>query len=588
MTVKSTNGTAEKPTGGVKVLSGDILKMGVFLEKNLIQHLIENRIELAKIDFNAVMISGYTLYDIPAEGGFSYLDAKAGNVCAVWKTCEPKYIVPPDTWRSAVAGSTSTVIRLDAGASSEVDFYVGMVFVGTSGVNNGLYNICTSYDKDTKYATFTKVWPGGAPAAGDTFTVGGSDVLAAADVTGRANPTFIFGIKLGNNNTIEKINLQVQIQYSGDINYLEKSIFYYCYWWAEIIGGMEEYIERTISNLKFYNSFVGATAFGLGRLKLDSFTIKNCTACKYSVQITFENPDMIDNVEFGAKNNATGKKFIFNADTTIKNCKFYGITSYEFPIDFTGNNNNIRFENVYFDVEYPIWVRFYTMKTDNPSVIYCNTGTRFQGTIENYIIKVSSNGDGFIGNALKLDYDLLDFNNFIDLTADFDVEYRADSALLGLGGDMVNYTLRFKDEEVPDELKYFGPGYVNVVQREDYEDELLTNQKYIRNYLLYSDAGCSAQYLFQADENILILAEDESANKAVFCWFGNNLYPTVLSDVWDDRVYTITRVFQIWRQISKENIQNVFSDENTKRGISNSPMTGEVKFKSIDYEILFY
>jgi len=570
--------TAEKPQGAIKMLNGDTLKMKVFLENQLIIDELTNRRTNVTANYNAVMISGYSIYDIPAKGGFSYLDAESGKVCAVWKTCEPKYLDSPETRNTSGTPGTATVLNLDSGASGAVQYYQGMVFKCTSGVNNGKYNICTSYNNATKQATFTKPWPSGAPNPGDVFTVGGSDLLEAADITGRSDPTYIFGIKLGSNNMITKYNLQCRIYYpmSASLDFNEKAIFCFIEFKPESGGG-----NSTNTDIQFYNCII---KLGLGIWIFESFTFVN-TKVEHTAGINtdrFNNPDRIENCIFDGYT----KYFAFNSDFTFRNCYFYIWMS---AMEFTGNNYNIHFDNSYFhSLSGAVNVSFITMKANRTVNLYCNAAVNFSGTIEYYQIRVIGSALGFVEMNKAINWSLIDWNTFVELTAEYDPEYVADTTLLGKGADVVNYTMQFTSAEVPDELKYFGPGYVNVVQREDYEYDILVNQKYIKNFALYSDSGCTVSFPFQSDENFYILAEDGNGIKAVFCWYGNRLFPTILTEIWDDTVYTIKHIFQIWRQISKSGISEYYQDPDTKKGISNGILEGEVKFKNIDFEYLPY
>lgn len=90
------------------------------------------------------------------------------------------------TTRSATAqaGSTSTTLVLDAGASATTDFYVGEWTMLTGGTGSGQTRLCTAYNGTTKTATVTPAWAV-TPDATSTFAVLGVAGIGSLSSTER-------------------------------------------------------------------------------------------------------------------------------------------------------------------------------------------------------------------------------------------------------------------------------------------------------------------------------------------------------------------------------------------------------------------
>lgn len=122
---------------------------------------------------------GYEIYDIPAEGGLTYLSGKsAGKYLCVWKSLEPAYLDTPETGTvgfvesgTAQAGGVNS-IQLAATASSVDDFYNGMTIILTGGTGSGQTKTITDYTvvAPPKVATVDSNWST-IPDATTTYTI---------------------------------------------------------------------------------------------------------------------------------------------------------------------------------------------------------------------------------------------------------------------------------------------------------------------------------------------------------------------------------------------------------------------------------
>ncbi len=180
--------------------------------------------------------------------------------------------------------------------------------------------------------------------------------------------------------------------------------------------------------------------------------------------------------------------------------------------------------------------------------------------------------------SYALNLDLLDFDDFEELRGDWTTEYITSDDSFYAQSTRTYYSIQFKDYiQVPDELKKFGVGYYFVVQREDIEADLIGEM--IEKLVLSVD--------YENDENFLIRAVDSSENVVYFVWIDNTIYPTVFSDFFDGRTYTIDRCFQIFEVESKSGLSNVVRAPASAKAATDSPLQGTVRFNVLDNEIVW-
>jgi hypothetical protein len=569
------------------MLSGKSLKMMAFQEKKIFLENILPTFQEIKRDY-AALLGTHTLYDIPAEGGLSYLDAKtAGSYLCVWKTAAPKYLDTPLTGTAVSGTNNTTQITLAAGASAIDDFYNGMVIYFTGGAGSGQYNIITDYNGATRVATVTKAW-GTAPVAGSTaYHIGGGDKIETSDLTPHTG-IIVSGLRISVYNQIESVYNKVSVGFATSNGDYSKVLL--CYM---------EFADKTLE--KSGGSMVSAwNAYAVEITKLDirgenQYAHQNIVLNNVHININFNSIPFTTVLGFTAnvnwsnviiedRNAGSGvfETHLYNCTVSIQNfligdtvsfgaAKLSGTPKMNFTNTHIGGG--VGFNQVKGEPGYNVLFSRSMQVTGNP--------------IENYVILPEQDGKIFNLGNYSIDHSIFDFNGFIDQTAEFGAEYVSDVTLFGKGTKLY-YTMRFIAAQVDDNLKRFGDGWIFAVQREDFEDELLTGQKYVRNFKLYNETGCTTEYDYQNDENFLILGEDAAGNKAVLCWFGNMLYPTVLSGCADNTVYRVTHCFQIWAPETRQNLVNIFKDHSTGRGITDSPMSGEIRFNNMDNEILFY
>jgi len=139
------------------------------------------------------------------------------------------------------------------------------------------------------------------------------------------------------------------------------------------------------------------------------------------------------------------------------------------------------------------------------------------------------------------------------------------------------YNVRFEQDKLVDPgFKYFDDDDLLIVKREEEEAVLISDSggpRKIKSLTFYENDGAT-EYNYRNDENFLIIADDGAGIKAVFAWYKGALRPTVFSDVWDDTVYTIETVFQIWRPPSDISIRNMWMT-------NDGPLSGNVLYKDL-------
>lgn len=569
------------------MLSGKSLKMMAFQEKKLFLENILPTFQEIKRDY-ATLLGTYTLYDVPAEGGLSYLDTKAaGSYLCVWKTVAPAHLSTYVTGTAAAGTNNTTHITLAAGASAVDDYYNGMVIQFTAGTGSGLHNIITDYNGTTRVATVTKAWST-APVAGSTvYKIGGGDKLEISDMDPHTH-IIVSGLKINSYNQIESIYNEISLGFATSNGIYSKVLL--CYM---------KFVDATFE--KSDNSRVeGWNAYGVEISKLDiqgenEYTHKNIVlnntkinidfnAIPYDIPIYFSTDVTWNNIIIQNRGTGVGyfQFFLYGGVISLQN--LLTASNIIFSVGKLAGSPVLNFTNVHIGGGFG----FYGVKGDpGYNVLFSPTMKISANSVENYVILPEQDSRVFYSGNYSIDYDLFDFNSFIDQTAEFGAEYVSDVTLFGKGTKLY-YTMRFISAQVDDSLKRFGDGWIFAVQREDFEYELVTGLKYVRNFKLYNESGCTTEYDYQNDENFLILGEDDQGNQAVLCWFGNMLYPTILSGCADNTTYTVTHCFQIWTPETRQNLVNTFKDHTTRRGATDSPMSGEIRFNNMDNEILFY
>lgn len=340
-------------------------------------------------------------------------------------------------------------------------------------------------------------------------------------------------------------------------------------------------IDFTLCNVNFpagagYQFKTQDCSFSTCNIKHDS---TNPSEINYTIDSEFSNNMIYRTALTGAstlKIQKTGTNSII-----LKNCLFYDVTGNFYCTVTAGDDGylqNCGFINSYMLIY--AGISFLSKIFTQNCELYSISG--------NYIETPLRDTQKFIFGVPAIDFDdTVDFADFVNVTCDISRTDEADSRLFGFGNENF-YELQFGgDAMVPDALKKgVGDGYYWFIRRRDFEETLLGATIY--NLSLYTAGGHTTELDFSSDENFLILAEDSSGNKAVLVWYSNQLYPTVYSDTWDGTDYEILNCFQIWEPESRSNLRNVFRNypEDKHTGITDSPMTGKIRFNNLDREIL--
>lgn len=250
-----------------------------------------------------------------------------------------------------------------------------------------------------------------------------------------------------------------------------------------------------------------------------------------------------------------------------------------------GNSDDSQVQNVYLEnirkFRTYIFESGYNYVFGGDITLYSNPSD--PGSFKNLIMIPMSNNHQFNFGVSALNFDVIDFDTFVDITADLKIEYVPEETFAGTGTQNY-YTLSFTNADVPDEIKNgFGDNRIWVIQREDFESDLLGMTIY--NLGFYESGGHTVALDFDSDENFLIMAEDDDGNQAVFLWYDSALWNTIYSDIWPGTDYTVVRCFQLWEPETRTDLRNIFRDYDTNKGMTDSPMTGSIRFNNLDEEI---
>lgn len=526
--------------------------------------------------------SGYSIYDIPAEGGLTYLSAKtAGKYLCVWKTCAPAYLATPVTGTAATGTNNTTHITLASGASAVDNYYVGMTIQFTGGTGSGQYNIITGYVGSTRIATVTAAWPT-APVAGSTmYKIGGGDTITTADVS------------IHTNVIVTSCKLQVS-QYSQ--------------------------IKSAVYNLTT-GDYASKLTFKFS--KLLNFTVTSTTI----TGVIFEDSELINpccqmldanltNLKISITDNALYSKFYVKsngANITIKNIYFF-CTAYraaDFTLDAQPGKtiavSNVLIEN--YGLQEAGAERAFalmgggTITLDNVGTIqqftYVETGTNAIGQI--VYADAFRNSSDFVGNnGIVFRQIHLDRQQFVSQlvsqywidTAGIMTDSNFDSldALISTSLENIRgtgyqysrryYQLSFQDSNIVSEdfkTMFAREQSLLVIWRDDLDETFVTEAggaRTIRNLLLCEHDGTTA-YDYRNNENFFLLAEDSGGNEAVFSWYQGMIFPTAFTDFWDNTVYTIKRCFQLLEPPDKLTWRNKIN------GMLDSPIECSAQFQDM-------
>lgn len=145
------------------------------------------------------------------------------------------------------------------------------------------------------------------------------------------------------------------------------------------------------------------------------------------------------------------------------------------------------------------------------------------------------------------------------------------------------YILEFVlNKTVNDKLKRFSGIRVWLVHRDDVDAFLCpASPKKIKDYKLYLNDG-TTPYAFDelpADENFIILAEDDDGNYVYFLWYNEAVVKSLFSLPVTGKTYTIRRAFHIWkRRQSEVDVKNL-------KIMDHSDMEGTIEWNNLDNEI---
>lgn len=557
------------------MLQGMTRKMMVYKQDDIIKTELRNtKIEVDKA-YSDYISDGYTIYDISAKGGLTYLSAETpGKYLCVWKDFEPTYLATPDTG-TAQAGSATT-ITLAAGASAVNDYYNGMVVELTGGTGSGQFNIITAYNGGTKVATVGGTW-GTNPNNTSVYKIGDYDYITAGDVTIHTD-VVIMGVKLDAYNRITNHTLEITIVATSD--YTDKLLFQYIDVDFDNTGHT---VRCNISGVNFRNSNI----LGYVRISTSGSTpieIKNCNIIdSYEVKF-FANYGGTILLENCYLKNSRPIDVVTDRQIDFKNC-FLDDVDIDVAVIFGGtatcNFYNTMLKNSDFDIQ------DFEADSDLGKIIYVLNTSFDGGDISTYIIKSIATTNGFIVGKYEIDFSKINFSTFYDLTADWSHD-NIDDTNYAVGYQHLDYynAVFLNNYELPDELKKFSKDYLFVVKRDDFEADLLnaTGGAFkIKNFTLYENDGTTLAD-FQAMENFLIKATD-GTDTVVFLYMDNVLYGTIFTDIWDDTTYTITQCFQLWKVVQAQGINNLIKQYSNPKANPKSPLGGNVRWNNWDNEV---
>lgn len=490
--------------------------------------------------YAAWISAGYTIYDIPAEGGLTYLSGKAaGNYLCVWKTLEPAYLVTPDTG-TATAGAATT-ITLAAGASAVDDYYNGMVIEILTGTGSGQFNIIKDYDGTSKVATVT-TW-GVNPDNTSQYKIGDYDKILNADISPHTS-IIITGIKINTYNKIEKIDLESKIDFSNN------GVAIVCEFWYMNITKMPV-IVNPCKFFKFSNITIDCNADTTQYINDSLF---------YNVNINF-NDHSISVVDCNYENVNFDSIYIINTgDSVFTNCI---INDSHVSL---GVSTNVDFDNtVFIDSQFDNSGASALTK----NIIYLQGDIVFNGEVNNYLfINTHPDRQTFIPDSVT--FETIDTTDTTGLMTD--ANYQSLDTLISTslanvrvtGGQYSRrfYEMAFKPNNAIDadfKTMFAREQSLLVIWRDDLDETFVTDTggaRKIKNLAFYENDGTTA-YDYRNNENFLILTEDADGNEVTFAWYQGLVYGTYFSDFWDDTTYTIKRIFQIleppenltWRNI---------------------------------------
>ena len=582
----------EKTERSEKMLQGNTLKMKAYKETDIIKTELRNtKIEVDKA-YSDYISDGYSIYDISAKGGLTYLSAEAvGKWLCVWKDFEPTYLATPDTGTATAGGATS--ITLAAGASAVDDYYNGMVVELTGGTGSGQFNIITDYNGTTKVATVGGTW-GTNPDNTSVYKIGDYDYITAADVTIHTD-VVVLGVKLDAYNISSKFCDNVYIYINAYNNYNDQLyIKYFQYLELKlpitVVSALATKIYFENSNIFIKGAYVPISATDL---QLKDCNFKNCyiklydLKYQYEARLRFGINTIIENCIFETEGTGAGRFdiIIYNNTLTFNNCIFQHDKNQTFRFKNFSGTPFVDFNNcLFWDTE----LDFDGIKNDNGGILYFfNSEMSGNSYIANYQIKTVATTNGFIVGKYKIDFTEIDFNTFVDFTADWKHEsVVSDNFWTGRQREDYYTALFFDNYLLAETLKKISEGFIFVVKREDFEADLLnaTGGAFkIKNFTLYENDGTTLAD-FQANENFIIKATD-GTDTAVFLWMNNILFGTVYGDVWDNTTYTIQQCFQLWEVETFEGVSNTIKKYDEPKAITDSPCSGSVKFNNMDNEI---
>jgi len=528
--------------------------------------LITRELRNSKVDVEAeyarLIGEGYEIYDIPAEGGLTYLSGKAaGKWLACWKSFEPTYLDTPVTGNCPATGHDSTHIQLATGDGADVE--QGMVVELTAGTGSGQFNIVKSKSGDL--IEVYKTW-GTIPDDTTDYKVGGADSIVAGDVTIH-DDVVVMGIKIDVWSQITKFDLQLNVYFlGGDEDFTNKLTLYFLN--LKVAGASYSYHY----GIKFSNNSIDFHG-----TQVNFFERCNC----YNNTITISrlthlgsNCELINNIITGGPQNS----YIYFDNLKLKNLYLDDVS-----IFFSGSFSPTEpISNVCV-----IESHIYNQLGSASFLLFVRDVTFSNYAIGGLILKPAyPDRQTFISDEVTewtLDIDgVMTDGNF----AKFDTMISTNLKNFRVAGNEYSrryYQFSFLDNhEIPDKFKtmFAREQSVLVIHRDDL-DEVLVNAaggaKKIKNLQLYENNG-TTPFDYRNNENFLMVIEGADAVKRVVCWYEGMVFPSAFSDFWDNTEYTILRCFQLLEPPEDVVWRNRSIGQNYKE---NCPVEGSMSFQDM-------
>lgn len=350
--------------------------------------------------------------------------------------------------------------------------------------------------------------------------------------------------------------------------------------------------DNMVESVELFNCDVSAIEckyLQLGILPFNgikNWIINNCKLTidaiyiKYTTELTMSNVHLYCDVNtYGCTLDANGINF------TFINCVFYLKSADTTSPSMYISLGNVDFENCCFiGVVSKGSVLFITTKINSQQIIAYNANVinNISYDIRTVTITPVVNDWKYYYQTYKLNNALLPptYTTFYNISCNVGVEYVIDDTVYG--SLMKEYlTISFNpNNKIDDDVKNFHPKYINIANLTQETADLVTSQKYVKNYLLYSDSGATTPYTYTNNQNfILRIYNGTTLETHYVLWKENEIQKSIFSNPETGIVYTIQACFLLMQVKDIQGLKNIFPS-------TDSPLEGTIRFNLLDNEIV--